>query len=113
MGMTIDRRSLLGMIGAGAAIPTEAAAQPAPALGFGHGVASGDPTTRGAILWTRVTPADTSVSSIPVDWRVADGDRIVARGRAQARASRDWTVKVEPRTLKPGREYRYWFEAGG
>jgi alkaline phosphatase D len=113
MGMTIDRRSLLGMIGAGAALPTEAAAQPTPALGFGHGVASGDPTTRGAILWTRVTPADTSVSSIPVDWRVADGDRVVSRGRAQARASRDWTVKVEPRTLKPGREYRYWFEAGG
>jgi alkaline phosphatase D len=111
--MTIDRRSLLGMIGAGAALPTEAAAQPTPALGFGHGVASGDPTTRGAILWTRVTPADTSVSSIPVDWRVADGDRVVSRGRAQARASRDWTVKVEPRTLKPGREYRYWFEAGG
>lgn len=111
--MTIDRRSLLGMIGAGAALPVEAAQQRLPEIGFLHGVASGDPTPRGAILWTRVTPGEATAASIPVQWLVADGDRIVARGRTQARASRDWTVKVEPRTLKPGREYRYWFEAGG
>lgn len=112
--MTIDRRSLLGMIGAGAALPVDAAvAQPVGALAFLHGVASGDPTPKGAVLWTRITPADTAVASIPVTWQVAEGDRVVARGRAQARASRDWTVKVEPKSLKPGREYRYTFEAGG
>ena len=113
--MTIDRRSLLGMIGAGAALPVEAATPPPPpALAFGHGVASGDPTPRGAVLWTRVTPADLGhATPIPVRWRVFDGDRLVAQGRARARPSRDWTVKVEPTTLRPGPEYRYWFEAGG
>jgi alkaline phosphatase D len=114
MNMTINRRSLLGMIGAGAALPADATAAPSnPMVEFLHGVASGDPTPRGAVLWTRVTPGDAAAGSIPVNWHVAEGERVVARGEAQARASRDWTVKVEPRRLKPGREYRYWFEAGG
>ncbi|WP_375399015.1 alkaline phosphatase D family protein [uncultured Sphingomonas sp.] len=113
--MTIDRRSLLGLIGAGVALPAEAAAPPpAPAIAFAHGVASGDPSSRGAVLWTRVTPAAARhAAPVPVSWHVADGDRMVATGQAQARPSRDWTVKVEPRTLRPGRDYRYWFEAGG
>lgn len=112
--MTIDRRSLLGLLGAGVALPVDAAAPPpAPALSFAHGVASGDPTTAGAILWTRITPADPAhAAPVPLTWHVADGDRVIASGRAEARASRDWTVKAEPKTLKPGAEYRYWFEAG-
>ena len=31
-------------------------------------------------------------------------------GSAEARPARDFTVKVEPRRLKPGRDYHYWFE---
>ena len=55
--MTIDRRSLLGLLGAGAALPSDAVAQPIPAsVSFLHGVASGDPSADGAVLWTRVTP---------------------------------------------------------
>ncbi|HEU0044362.1 alkaline phosphatase D family protein [Sphingomonas sp.] len=112
--MTIDRRSLLGMLGAGAALPVQATSVPAPpAIEFLHGVASGDPTVRGAILWTRVTPPSGYEAPIEVRWQVMEGDRPVASGRTQARASRDWTVKVEPRTLRPGQEYRYWFEAVG
>ena len=112
--MTIDRRSLLGMIGASAALPAEAGAAPETGIGFVHGIASGDPTPHGAILWTRITPADPAhAAAVAVTWHVADGDQVVASGRAQARAARDWTVKVEPTTLRAGREYRYWFEAGG
>ena len=112
--MTIDRRALLGLIGAGATLPGEAVAAPAVAVSFAHGVASGDPTPRGGVLWTRVTPADAShAAPIAVTWHVAEGEREVASGRAEARASRDWTVKVEAGTLKPGRDYRYWFMAGG
>ena len=112
--MTIDRRSLLGLLGAGAALPGEAVARPAaPLVTFAHGVASGDPTPSGAVLWTRVTPPAGHQAPVPVTWRVADGGRTVATGRTEARASRDWTVKVEPRTLKPGRIYTYQFEVAG
>ena len=114
--MTIDRRSLLGMIGATASVPAAslAAKRRAPlAVRFLHGVASGDPTARGAILWTRVTPPVGHSSAIPVTWYVADGERLLASGHAEARAARDWTVKVEPLMLKPDRPYRYWFEAAG
>jgi alkaline phosphatase D len=37
----------------------------------------------------------------------------VESGQTQARGARDWTVKVEPKRLRPGREYWYWFEAAG
>ena len=110
----IDRRSVLGVLGAAASLPGEAVARPAPdAVRFDHGVASGDPTATGAILWTRVTPPAGHAAPIAVRWHVMDGGRVVASGRTEARASRDWTVKVEPRTLKPGKPYRYAFEAAG
>ena len=103
--MTIDRRSLLGMMGAGAAWPADAVATPATAVSFAHGVASGDPTPMGAVLWTRVTSGDADHSApITVEWHVAEGERVVASGRTEARASRDWTGKVEPATLRPGVE---------
>ena len=113
--MRVDRRSALGLIGAGAAFSsTGATAAQAAAVRFDHGVASGDPTAKGAILWTRVTPVDPAHSApIPVRWHVAqsaDGKPIES-GEAQARPARDFTVKVEPKRLKPGQDYVYWFEA--
>jgi alkaline phosphatase D len=111
----VDRRSALGLIGAGAAFTaTTATAADQTAVRFDHGVASGDPTARGAILWTRVTPVDaTRGSAIPVSWHVADkpDGKPLESGRTQARATGDFTVKVEPRRLKAGRDYVYWFEA--
>ncbi|MDX3899187.1 MAG: alkaline phosphatase D family protein [Sphingobium sp.] len=113
--MRVDRRSALGLIGAGAAFSTTASlAAEKAAVRFDHGVASGDPTAQGAILWTRVTPADPDhAAPIPVTWHVADsmGGKPVESGGAQARPARDFTVKVEPRRLKPGQDYVYWFEA--
>jgi len=111
--MRLDRRAALGLFGSGALVPAIGARAATPvAATFEHGVASGDPTTKGAILWTRVTPADADQAApIDVSWHVAataDGEPIES-GAAQARPARDFTVKVEPRTLEPGHEYFYWF----
>ena len=115
--MKLDRRAALGLIGSGAALPglgmSDAMAATPPAASFVHGVASGDPTTRGAILWTRATPADPAQqAAIPLRWHVAQSPngKPIESGTAQARPARDFTVKVEPRTLKPGQDYHYWFE---
>ncbi|MFX6170927.1 PhoD-like phosphatase N-terminal domain-containing protein, partial [Acinetobacter baumannii] len=82
--MTMNRRGLLGLFGAGAAagcatVPTGEAV----AVVFAHGVASGDPAADRIILWTRVTPADGQAGPVSVAWRVLDGegDRIVISGR--------------------------------
>ena len=112
--MRLDRRSALGLMGSGAVLPIGAvhAATPARAA-FRHGVASGDPTASGAILWTRVTPADPAHGTpIPVTWHVATQPegKPVESGEGEARPGRDFTLKVEPRTLAPGRDHWFWFE---
>ncbi len=114
--MTIDRRSLLGWIGAGSAAATTAVAQtPVPDLPvtFQHGVASGDPHSDSLVLWTRLTPgSETGV--IAVDWQVQGPDgRNAAAGTLTTSAERDYTVKVIADGLQPGQEYRYVFVAGG
>lgn len=113
--MILDRRAALALLGTGAALPIAGPsfAAASPTATFAHGVASGDPTPRGAILWTRATPAEAAnPADIPLSWTVAalDSDRPVARGNIVARASRDFTAKVDARGLQPGRDYRYWFE---
>lgn len=112
--MKLDRRSALGVLGSGAVLPVIGAQAAAPAAAaFKHGVASGDPTINGAILWTRVTPADPGhAAPIPVKWHVAASteSKPIESGQAEARPARDFTVKVEPHRLKPGRDYVYWFE---
>lgn len=117
--MSIDRRSLLSLIGAGSvATPAFAAPTPAPTVAFLHGVASGDPTSTGAIFWTRVTPADASGADIEMKLEVAsDADfaRMVRTSNGlRAQASRDFTVKhdLDGQGLEPGGEYFYRFTAG-
>ena len=82
---------------------------------FRHGVASGDPLSDRVILWTRVTPRDTT-SEQTVSWMVASDPKlaqIVARGEARTGAVRDFTVKLDARGLEPGTTYYYRFESGG
>lgn len=82
---------------------------------FYHGVASGDPLMDRVIIWTRVTPTD-SVSSILVTWEVAEDINFSAIYRSDTlRTSplRDYTVKVDVDSLKPGRFYYYRFKAFG
>ncbi|WP_240653089.1 alkaline phosphatase D family protein [Sphingomonas crocodyli] len=111
----VDRRSALGLLGAGVALPVGAArAASAAKISFDHGVASGDPTATSAILWTRATPADPAHSApVPLKWSIAeraDGPAIRS-GTVEARPARDFTAKVDAKGLKAGTEYHYWFEA--
>jgi alkaline phosphatase D len=87
---------------------------------FALGVASGDPTADGIVLWTRLVrdiadPSSLGRRSIPVGWRVATDDRlrhVVARGVAVAPAALAHAVHVEVDGLGPGRDYFYQFDAG-
>ena len=82
-------------------------------MAFHHGVASGDPTAFGVVLWTRVSVA--ARACVPVEWRVATDPclaHVVARGRAEARAEADHTVSVAVGGLQPATTYWYGFEAG-
>ena len=87
---------------------------------FTLGVASGDPTADGIVLWTRLAPdpaepASLSRKAIPVGWRVAHDSRmkhVAARGVALAPAALAHSVHVEVEGLQPGRDYFYQFDAG-
>ncbi|CAN5303425.1 alkaline phosphatase [soil metagenome] len=118
--MRIDRRRALSMFALGAiAAPDAASAKAAQAyrgkIRFDHGVASGDPTSDGVLLWTRVTPVGDAGASIPVSWEVATDAvfaRVVSRGATRTDAGRDWTVKAEANGLKPGTDHHYRFRVG-
>ncbi len=82
---------------------------------FQHGVASGDPLQDRVILWTRVTPRRLD-RLVEVRYRIATDPgmrRVVARGRTQTSAARDFTVKIDADGLRPDTTYYYRFSAGG
>ena len=110
--MTMNRRGLLGLFGAGAAVGATPVAAEAAEVAFAHGVASGDPGTDRVILWTRVTPSESFNGPISVTWRVLDGEAVAASGRFETGPERDYTVKIDAAGLRPGRDYRYDFAVG-
>ena len=113
--MRIDRRQALGLIGAGAATTGCATAAPSGAVAFRHGVAAGDPTREGAILWTRVSGLEASGGQAEIRYEVSetdDFDRVFATGRGTVSAERDWTFKPDVRGLSAGRVYHYRFRCG-
>ncbi len=88
---------------------------------FTLGVASGDPTPDGFVLWTRLAPrplqpdGGMSAEAVEVGWQVAEDEamtRVVREGAAVA--SPDWahSVHVEVTGLRPDRWYWYRFTAG-
>ena len=87
---------------------------------FSLGVASGDPTPNGVVLWTRLAVDPLNGGGMPaanvdVAWAVADDDkmtRVVRRGTATARPDFAHAVHVEVEGLNPGRTYWYQFRAG-
>ncbi len=88
---------------------------------FGLGVASGDPTPDGVVLWTRVLPAHPADAGAPwagpltVRWELADDaqfQHIVQQGQASAVPDLAHSVHVELRGLRPGRWYHYRFMLG-
>jgi alkaline phosphatase D len=126
-GSSLDRRRFLHHTWHGVAASLSLALLPgrdllaAPSMGsnpFTLGVASGDPSPDGIILWTRLVPepADPLAlgrRSIPVGWRVATDSnmrRVVARGTAVASPDLAHSVHVEMNNLTPGRDYFYQFD---
>lgn len=104
------------VIGAGAFAPSVRAAG---AL-FTLGVASGDPTPDGVVLWTRLAPDPLNGGGMPlfpvlVRWRVAlDAamTRVVQTGLAIAWPQLAHAVHVDVRGLLPGTWYFYQFSVG-
>jgi alkaline phosphatase D len=80
---------------------------------FLHGVASGDPTQKEVILWTRVTPEYDG--EVPVSWELATDDafsELVQTGNMLTNIGRDYTVKVDAIQLEAGKQYFYRFKCG-
>lgn len=104
--MTLPSATLL-------ALPFQRARRPIGEI-FRHGVASGDPTQDGVVLWTRLTSDEGEPR--PVSWTVAtdpDLSDVVASGTVAADSDADRTVHAEVDGLRPGSTYHYAFEALG
>jgi alkaline phosphatase D len=88
---------------------------------FTLGVASGDPTPDGVVLWTRLAPDPLGGGGMPdrpvlVQWELArdeDMRQVVRRGLTLALAQLAHSVHVEVGGLDAGGEYWYRFTAGG
>ena len=121
----VDRRRFLagvaGVAGAAAlgTMPAEATNRPGrDEYPFTLGVASGDPTATGVVLWTRLAPkpfepgAGMPAAKVSVDWQVASDERfrdIVRDGTAWALPQLGHSVHVEVEGLRPDREWFYRF----
>lgn len=88
---------------------------------FTLGVASGDPTPDGVMLWTRLAPKPLEPDSgIPglktaVTWEVSDDEwfgKVLQRGTATAAPELGYSVHADVTGLEPDRWYYYRFTAG-
>ena len=127
--LDLSRRGLLrgatglAALAALAPAPRRALAQaPGVTYLFTLGVASGDPSPDGFVIWTRLAPEPFAsdwgmpAGSVPVAWDVAEDPgftRIAVRGMTAAWPERAHSVHVEVAGLAPGRPYFYRFRAGG
>jgi alkaline phosphatase D len=87
---------------------------------FQLGIASGDPTPTGAVIWTRLAPEPLAGGGLPpeiyeVQWEVADDEgmqKIVQKGKEYATPALGHSVHVEVKGLEPDRWYFYRFRCG-
>ena len=109
--------TLAGTLAARASAQTSFARDP-----FALGVASGDPTARGMVLWTRIAPEPLAIGGgLPAEpYRVRyelardeDFRHIVRHGDVLAVPDEAHSVRVELDQLPPAHEYFYRFEVGG
>jgi alkaline phosphatase D len=118
------RLFLLGATAATGVLAAGAAPGPATRDPFTLGVASGDPTPDGVVLWTRLAPEPLAADGrggmparvVPVEWEIARDERFTAveqRGTVDAVPEFAHAVHVEATGLAPGREYFYRFRANG
>jgi len=125
----ISRRTLLrtggsaaaGLVMFGRSALAARAAPPFAAEPFTLGVASGDPTPDGIVLWTRLAPEPLADGGgMPPEvygmrYELAADDkftRIVRRGGVEALPEEVHTVHVDVRGLEPATEYWYRFKWG-
>jgi alkaline phosphatase D len=88
---------------------------------FTLGVASGDPSPTGVVLWTRLAPDPLLGGGMPwsrvaVRWELARDEgfrQVVRRGSQLAIPELGHSVHVEVDGLEPGRHYWYRFMSGG
>ena len=125
---SLDRRRFLTAVGgvAGLAVAAQlpigqSAAQPRPEGGaypFKLGVASGDPTSSGVVLWTRLVPKPFQPHGgmprqrVPVDWELGTDPRlrhVVQRGTVWALPELAHSVHVDVEGLAPDGEWFYRF----
>jgi alkaline phosphatase D len=88
---------------------------------FQLGVASGDPTSTSAVIWTRLAPKPLEpevgmmgVRSV-VNWEVASDDKfaqVVKQGRATAAPELGYSIHADVEGLAPDRWYFYRFRSG-
>lgn len=78
---------------------------------YPQGVASGDPTANGVILWTRRPPVNGSIAAkLTVEISTTPQfKKLLAGGTAHISADSDWTCRFMAADLKPAREYWYRF----
>ena len=127
MSPRTSRRTLLQAGGVGAAGlvlgpgARPALAAQAPADPFTLGVASGDPTPSGVLLWTRLAPDPLTPDGgmpdrdLQVLWQVATDERftdVVRAGSVVAEAQWAHSVHAEVTGLLPDRVYYYRFRVG-
>ncbi len=87
---------------------------------FTLGIASGDPSPDGMVLWTRLAPDPLRGGGMPaapveVEWTIAENElmsRTVQRGTAIAAPELGHSVHVETQGLRPDRWYWYQFRSG-
>jgi alkaline phosphatase D len=130
----VSRRQLLGFGGASAAAvllgngvwnaPSAFAAPAGTGNPFTLGVASGDPSSDGVVLWTRLAPDPLAVDGaggmpatpVRVEYEVALDERfrgVVRRGSVVAMPELGHSVHPEIHGLAPDHEYHYRFRVGG
>ncbi len=90
-----------------AAIPATAGA-----VTYTDGVASGDVTSKHAILWTRVDQ-EARVNVTVYTSPSLDASTRESKGKFKTNAGRDFTVKIDVKGLKPHTQYWYQFDSEG
>ena len=88
---------------------------------FRVGLASGDPSDNGFVVWTRLAPEPLDPTggmppeNVTVAWEIADDEtmnRVLRRGDAVATPQLGHSVHIEVEGLRPDRWYWYRFRAG-
>jgi alkaline phosphatase D len=109
--LSLNRRHLIALgTGGLAALAIPGAARAMLARGFTHGVASGEPTSRSVLLWTRYAALQDDDLRVEVADNAAFTGKILG-GLVRIRGEDDFCARYLASGLEPGRWYYYRFIA--